>query len=420
MHKIRLFKGLTGFLFSLLMLASCASASVVVNQEEYTEISLSWWGNDARTEYTLAAVKKFEELHPDIRVKCSYSEWSGYQTRYKIQMMSDTESDVMLVNFNWLDKYSKDGNGYYNIYDLSENFDLSQFSESELSFGIRNGKLNAVPIALNTQTAYYNKTIYDRYGLALPESWDDLFNAAQVMNGENYPISMPAKSAMFFITAYTEQQSGKTFMTDDGKLGFGKEELTTMFDFYTRLINAKVMPQVEYFDKNGIRNGSYAGAMAWLSDAENYMGPAREEGYEIVVGSYVGCSEGVKGWYTKPATLYAVSAGTEHPKEAALLLDFLLNSDEISELQGIEKGIPLSRSSRDYLENHDKLKGLHYDAFLLMSENIDSMALINPFMEDSDMLDIFQDACNAVLYGKATAEEKAAEIYVQFNEMLGG
>ena len=55
-----------------------------------------------------------------------------------------------------------------------------------------------------------------------------------------------------------------------------------------------------------------------------------------------------------------------------------------------------------------------------MSENIDSMALINPFMEDSDMLDIFQDACNAVLYGKATAEEKAAEIYVQFNEMLGG
>ena len=420
MLKKRLFKRLAGISLSLLMLASCASKPVVINQEEYTEISLSWWGNDARTEYTLAAVKKFEELNPDIRVKCSYSEWSGYQTRYKIQMMSDTESDVMLINFNWLDKYSKDGNGYYNIYDLKENFDLSQFSESELAFGVRNGKLNAVPIALNTQTAYYNKTIYDRYGLALPESWEDLFDAAQVMNGENYPISMPAKSAMFFITAYTEQQSGKTFMTEDGQLGFGKEDLTTMLDFYTRLINSKVMPQVEYFDKNGIRNGSYGGAMAWLSDAENYMGPAREEGYEIVVGSYVGCSEGVKGWYTKPATLYAVSAQTEHPREAALLLDFLLNSDEISELQGIEKGIPLSRSSRDYLEKHDKLKGLHYDAFLLMSENIDSMALINPFMEDSDMLDIFQDACNAVLYGKATAEEKAAEIYEQFSKMLDG
>ncbi|MGN0632924.1 MAG: ABC transporter substrate-binding protein [Oscillospiraceae bacterium] len=403
---------------TLFLLTSCASEPVVINQEEYTEISLSWWGNDTRTEYTLAAVKKFEELHPDIRVKCSYSEWSGYQTRYNIQMMSDTESDVMLINFPWLDKYSADGNGYYNIYDLSEYVDLSQFSESELSFGIRNGKLNAIPIALNTQTLYYNKTLYDRYGLQLPETWEDLFSAAEVMGEEVYPIAMPAKSALFFITAYTEQQSGKHFMSEDGKLEFGEEELGIMLDFYVELINGHVMPQVEYFDKNDIRNGNYAGAAAWLSDAENYMGPAREDGNEIVVGSYTGCTDGVAGWYTKPATLYAVSANTEHPEESALLLDFLLNSDEISELQGIEKGIPLSRSSRDYLDRHDMLKGLHYDAFALMSENIDSMSIIDPFMEDTDMLDAFREACNAVLYGKASTEEKAAQLYEEFNAIL--
>lgn len=405
---------------AMLLLTSCGSEPVVITQDEYTEISLSWWGNDTRTEYTLAAVKEFEQLHPDIRVKCSYSEWSGYQTRYNIQMMSDTESDVMLINFSWLDKYSADGNGYYDIYELSDNFDLSQFSESELSFGIRNGKLNAIPIALNTQTVYYNKTIYDRYNLALPETWDDLFNAAEVMGDETYPIAMPAKSAMFFITAYTEQISGKPFMSEDGKLGFGAQEMGIMLDFYVELINGHVMPQVEYFDKSDIRNGTYTGAVAWLSDAENYMGPAREDGNEIVVGSYTGCTDDVRGWYTKPATLYAVSAKTEHPEKAALLLDFILNSDEISELQGIEKGIPLSRSSRAYLEQHDMLKGLHYDAFQLMSENIDSMALIHPFMEDTDMLDAFQEACNAVLYGKSSSEEKAAELYEQFDAILNG
>ena len=267
---------------AVLLLTSCASEPVVINQEEYTEISLSWWGNDKRTEYTLAAVKEFEQLHPEIRVKCSYSEWSGYQTRYNIQMMSDTEADVMLVNFPWLDKYSADGNGYYDIYELSEFLDLSQFSESELSFGIRNGKLNAVPIALNTQTVYFNKTIYDRFGLPLPETWDDLFNAAKVMGEDVYPIAMSAKSAMFFITSYTEQQSGKSFISEKGQLGFGKEEIGIMLDFYVELLNGHVIPQVEYFDKNDIRNGTYAGVMAWLSDAENYMGPAREDGNEIV------------------------------------------------------------------------------------------------------------------------------------------
>ena len=127
---MKMFKKKLVFLSAvMLMFTSCASEPVVINQEEYTEISLSWWGNDTRTEYTLAAVKEFERLHPDIRVKCSYSEWSGYQTRYNIQMMSDTESDVMLINFAWLDKYSADGNGYYNIYDLSDTLDLYLFDK---------------------------------------------------------------------------------------------------------------------------------------------------------------------------------------------------------------------------------------------------------------------------------------------------
>lgn len=179
------------------------------------------------------------------------------------------------------------------------------------------------------------------------------------------------------------------------------------------------MPQVEYFDKNDIRNGTYGGAMAWLSDAKNYMGSAREAGYEIVVGNYTGCSEETKGWYTKPATLYAVSANTEHPEEAARFPDFLLNSDEISELQGIEKGIPLSSRSREYLEQHDMLQGLHYDAFLLMSRHIDAMTLIDPFMENSDMLEAFRDVCNAVLFEKTSTKEKAAELYDKFVEILG-
>lgn len=414
MNKIKLLPVMT----AAVMLTACSSAPVIIDQGEYTEISLSWWGNDARTEYTLAAVKEFEKQHPDIRVKCSYSEWSGYQTRYNIHMASNTETDVMLINFAWLDQYSADGNGYYDIYTLKDDFDLTQFSDSELSFGIRNGKLNAIPIALNTQTAYYNKTIYDSFGLELPQTWDDLFNAGKVMSESDvYPLSMPSKSALFVCIAYAEQMTGKSFMTEDGQVNFGVDEVVLMLDLYKRLINEHVMPQIEYFDRNCIRSGTYAGSVAWLSDAENYMGSAREEGYEVVVGNYIGCGDGAEGWYTKPATMYAVSANTEHPREAAILLDFILNSDEISELQGIEKGIPLSRASRDYLEKHDMLKGLHYDAFTLMSERIDDMDLIDPFMENTSVLEEFQDAFNAVLFDKASAEERAAQLLEAIKEM---
>ncbi len=415
MNKLK-FLSLTA---AALMLTACAKEPVILEQDEYTEISLSWWGNDNRIEYTLEAIKQFEELHPDIRVKCSYTEWSGYQTRNKIYMASHTESDVMLINFAWLDQFSSDGSGYYDISTLGEYIDLSQFSESELEFGMRNGKLNAIPIALNTMTVYFNKSVYDSFGLEIPRTWEDLFNAARVMDDEHYPMSMSAKSALFYTIAYTEQTTGKRMMTEDGKLNFDKSDLAIMLDFYKKLVNENVIPQVEYFERNNLKEGSYGGVVAWLSDASSYMGPAQEAGYEAVIGEYTSNAEDNMVWYTKPATMYAISSNTEHPKEAAILLDYLLNSPQISELQGIEKGIPLSRSSRSYLEEHDMLKGLQYEAFCRMNEHLDSMILINSFMESSDLLEAFQEAWNSVLYDKMSTEEKAAELYDTLTELLG-
>ena len=50
-----------------LMLAGCTHETVVTQQQNRVEIKLSWWGNDTRTEYTIEGVRKFEELHPDVR-----------------------------------------------------------------------------------------------------------------------------------------------------------------------------------------------------------------------------------------------------------------------------------------------------------------------------------------------------------------
>ena len=76
-------------------LASCGSRNSKHERVQQTEISFSWWGNDSRNRYTIEAIEKFEELHPEIKVDVSYSEWSGYETRNKVWLASDTECDVM-------------------------------------------------------------------------------------------------------------------------------------------------------------------------------------------------------------------------------------------------------------------------------------------------------------------------------------
>ncbi|MGN0584952.1 MAG: ABC transporter substrate-binding protein [Ruminococcus sp.] len=405
-----------------LLVTGCDSETVITSHTEQIEISLSWWGNDVRNEYTIEAVKMFEKQHPDIKVICNYTEWSGYQARNNVQMVSNTEADVMQINYAWIQQYSPDGLGYYDINTLRDYIDLTNFTEEELYYGMQNGKLNAIPIALNTQSVYINKTIYEKYGLDIPKTWEDYFNAAKVMNGEVYPIAMTSKSAWFFITAYAEQVTDKPLMTMDGRLNFSADDLQLMLDFYCSLINEKVIPQVEYFDRLLMETGEYAGAVAWLSDASNYCDRAVENGYKIIVADYTIDSEARvgDGWYAKPATMYAISKNTDYPKESAELLEFLLNSEEMAQLQGVEKGIPISSSARSFLQNNDMLKGMQYDAFVKMNEFSDNISIVSPYFENSDLIDSFKDACNTVLYDKASSADAAKELYELYNDILSG
>lgn len=402
-------KRITAIVLSALLFSCCVGCSgdtVVTDQVVPKEISFSWWGNDIRHDYTLAAIETFESLHPNIKVKCHYSEWSGYQTRNDVRMVTHTESDVMQINYAWLNQYSNDGEGYYDINQLSDYVDLSNFTEEDLAYGMKNGKLNAVPIALNTMTVYVNKSIYDEYGLGIPETWDDFFAAAEVMNGEHYPISMSKKSAWFFLASYVGQMTGKNIMDDEGNITFGEEEAALMIKTYCDLVNKKVMPQVEYFDKLEIANGSYAGVLAWLSDAESYCGEAIANGYEISVADYTTINGNLSSWYAKPATMYTIRKDAENPREAAILLDYLLNSPEMASYQQIEKGTPLSIAARQYLEENDMLNGIQYEAFTKMSESKDKLEVISPYFENDAMIDAFMNACNEVLFSKSDEMEQ--------------
>ena len=402
----------------MLLLTACGEQQVVHEQEETVEITLSWWGNDARNEYTIAAVERFEEKYPNIKVKCSYSEWSGYEARSKVQMMSGTEADVMQINVGWLPQYSPDGEGYYDIEKLSEYVDLSNFSDDILDYGRRNGVLNAIPIAMNAETVYVNKSVYEKYGLDIPKTWDDLFNAAKVMSKDGvYPMSGAAKSIWLYIIAYAEQQTGRQFFNEKGEIAFTADDLKLMIEFYCKLVNEKVIPKVEDYQRLNIDSGVYAGTVAWVSDAINYNKAALEAGFEVVPAPYTTDSahQSGEGWYAKPATLYAISKNTEHPREAALLLDFMLNSPDWAELQGVEKGIPLSTSVREYLGNIGKLDGLQYEASLVMEEN-EYISPMNSTIENTTLIDEYVASCDLVLFDKATSAQAATQLYETYKE----
>lgn len=383
-----------------------------------SQISYSWWGNDVRHQYTMDAVDEFQKKNPDINVQFRYGNWDGFEKKMQIYMKSHTEPDVMLVNYAWLEKYSFDGTGFYDLNELSEYIDLSNFSKEDLEFGMRNGKLNAIPIAFNTQSLYYNQSLYEEYGLELPQNWEDYFEAAKVMKKDGiYPLGMSQKPLFFFLIAYYQQTTGRDVVDSDGSLAFRQQDIRLILKFYKRLLKEKVLMPVDMFDRTAFLKGKVAGTVAWISDAGSYCTPLADTGASVVVGKYPLATDAKRlGWFVKPATMYAVSKLTKFPEDSARLLDFLLNSEEMALKQGTEKGIPISKKAVSVLEDNDCLTGYEYQADQQMMSQKQEMEVMIPEMEDETVIEIFKEDADLYLYDKESLETVAMSICKDLEE----
>lgn len=406
---------LTVVIASLSMLGGCSQGETVAVQKKQVTVDYSWWGTDKRHQYSLDGMQIFETKNQDIRVKSHYAEWSGFADRVALEMASHTQADVMQINYSWLYEYTENEQCFYDLEKLSDELDLSGYSHKELEYGTIDGVLRALPIAMNVQTVYYNKSIYDSYGLELPVNWDDLFAAAEVMRPDGiYPISVQINQTYALLVAYTEQVTGKKFMEMDGTVNFTEEDFKIMLEMYKKLIDEKVLPHIEEFDKAKINDGTFAGSMAWVTDAANFWQEKIDAGDEVVIGSHPRLENSKRfGWYLKPASMYTISIDTENPKEAAKLLDFLVNDEDMARLQGVEKGVPINRNAKRALEDSGLLSGIQYEADRIMNSGNEELELISPYFENAGVINAFKEIADQFLYDQMTLEECARSVYEQ-------
>ena len=183
-------------------------------------------------------------------------------------------------------------------------------------------------------------------------------------------------------------------------------------------MDRKVVPSVEDYNSGDFESGRTAGTSCWASDASRYCDSLVSAGTNVVLGQNLTESSALRsGWYTKPATLYAISATTQHPKEAARLLNFLINDADMAKLQGTEKGVPISERALDALKSARMLNSLEYAASEEIKSMQDQNEVMIPALESSTVMDLFKDAADKYYYERGSLDTCAEEIQ---NKMLEG
>lgn len=418
------------------LITAALVAATSVGHVSAADLRMSWWGSDDRHLATQEALKVCgEKLGHTISPE--FTGWQGHQEKIATQLAGRTEPDIMQVNWPWLPLFSKSGEGFADLNQFKDIIDLGQWSDADLQSATVKGKLNGVPVSTTARIFMYNKSIYDKAGLAIPTTWDEIFAAAPVLKAklgnDYYPFeAAPSEgnglNARIVVLLRATQMTGKTFIDPEtNKVAWTEEELAQALTFYQSMVDKGVIEAWKNSSAGGNRplfenpkwaSGRYASTYQWDSTYGKIAAPL-EKGLELVTArlpkSEGGKSEGI---YRKPSMLFSISKNSKEPKAAAQVINCLLNDPQAVTVLGATRGIPSSKIAIKTLTDAGKIKPVQAQAYSVVVES--EGPKVSPLIEHPRITEAFDTNLEAFAYGQQSAEDTAAEIIAGVDEALAG
>lgn len=412
--------------FGVAVLALTACGGDAGGQDEQIELRFSWWGGDTRQAYTQEIIEEFEEQHPDITVSAEFEAWEGYWDSLATQSAARDTPDVMQMDLMYIREYIENGL----LLELDE-VDTSAFAEELLDTGTHEGELYGMPVGSTSSALVTNPEIYEEAGLDLPDdetwTWEDWAAISEELteNTDSYGQAKPFGDAGFEI--WLRQHHSSDLLTEDGELAWAPDDGVGYFEMIGEATDRGALASASQISEDraaGLEQTMIAtggAAMDGWWDTQ-IVALSSGEGVDLIplrLPSQTGSVEEAELFY-KASMFYSAYSGTDHPEEAQLFVDFMVNSDEAGRLQLIERGVPGNEEIRDLirddlsetevrvLEHNEGLEDVVTDSPPLPPEGYGAVQEIIWRYEDE------------FLFDRVSAEEASERMHAEIEEVLRG
>ncbi|MEU6446931.1 extracellular solute-binding protein [Streptomyces sp. NPDC046979] len=337
-------------------LSACSSSSGDVSSGGVT-LTFSWWGNDDRAARTNKAVELFEKEHPGVEVRTSNADFGSYMQKLATQAAGGGIPDVAQLDYRQISQYAGGGA----LLPLGEavgngTIRTSEMDEEFVRTGTFEGKQYALPMGRGITGYAYDSTVYRKAGIPTPQpgwTWQEWATA----NRKIAALGLKSPDGRDMVGAndngvnedifedWLRSRGGKLYKSQT-ELGFTEDDLTEFWTFCDKLreegvvAEAKDTSQASTTELSPMGRGLAAADFTW---------DAPFPGYPALLGDQVHfapvpTADGRQGAYFKPSMLLGVGANSEHPEEAAELVDFLLNDERAGDILGFTRSTPPNRT----------------------------------------------------------------------------
>jgi multiple sugar transport system substrate-binding protein len=383
------------------------------------------WGTAADQVVWKQKLAEFYKTHPNIRVRLEFTPWERTFDKLLIATAGHRAPDATIVSSMWFVPSAAQGLladlGLFVAED--KDFELEDFYPAAVNgWGKYNGKLYAIPAGIDIYAMYYNKTMFDKYGVPYPdETWDckKYLRAAKKLTKD---LDRDGRLDQWGTTqnmwqAYIWQNGGDILNEDQTRCTLDRPDAYKGLQFMADLRNKyHVCPTPAEIADVGTKNLFTSGRIGMYFSGSWAVPLYFEKEIKDFEYDVAPMPKGKRRAAFFGGASYAVLEGSKHKREAWELVKFMVRRDALRERAIKEQVVP-SRISVAESEAFLRLKGppKHRKVFLDAIEYGRTLPAVTCSRE---MNDIIWNEISLVLLGRKSAEESCKKLTPIINDLL--
>jgi len=215
-----------------------------------SELVINYDGSDPAPKKAFTElIADFEKANPEIKVKWNLFDHEGYKTSIRNFLTAEAPDIAAWYAGNRMAPFVNAGL-FADVTDLWEKEGLNESLSPAAGSMTIDGKKWGVPYTYYQWGVYYRKDIFEKLGIAVPETWDEFLAAsAKLKENDIAPITIGSKNLWPTAGIFSQlnlRVNGYEVHNDltAGKIKYSDERIRKVFEKWGELVNAK------YFLKN--------------------------------------------------------------------------------------------------------------------------------------------------------------------------
>lgn len=356
--------GVASALAAALVLTACSGAAEEPEAEEGSaeepgaeeeaepvELVIAWWGNDERSALMAEAVDLFEAEYPHITVvEQPVGAPDDLFNRLATDFASGAAPDIFALGGAKPQEYGAAGT-LLDLGTVADIVELDKYEDFTLTSATVDGTVYGLPTGGNAIGLAINETVFEEAGVELPGeefTWEQFVEAANAISA-NHPDGAMGLDLRIqdVLGTYVAQYTEEGIYTSEGELGVEAPIIEQWFDLELQLLEGGGLPDPSVVvqnhnvtpDLSPFGTGNAGMAFSYSNQIGSY---ALGTGGDTVTIMLPPTSTDVSGVAVLPSQYWAIAAETEHPEEAAMLVDWLLNEPAPAEIIKANRGLPFN------------------------------------------------------------------------------